>query len=82
MNTQLMSWTTSLTHANKWDRLTCSKGGTYIVGWVSSQDNVFDANFYNATQSNKVPVSKKGFESLEDAKAFVDDELKKQGYKL
>lgn len=82
MKEQLMSWAQNPTFENKWDRLAFSKRGTFVIAWVWTEDDKFNANVMNLHGEGDAVLSQKGFASLEDAKTFADGELKKQGYKV
>lgn len=74
---KIFSWTSSPTYSNKWDRMALTKKGAYIAAWISvNEEKVFTSSIVNGTNA----IISSTFPSLEAAKSFADQELKRQGF--
>jgi hypothetical protein len=77
MTKQLLSWAQNFTHNNKWDRLAKTTKGTLVAASVWQGEN---EKFSTSVGAGETLITKGGFDSMQTAKQFADDELKEQGY--
>lgn len=77
---RLLSWASSPTYGNKWDRLALTKNGTLVAGWVWLNENgLYDSRIFNNLPGGE-PIICATFKTLDEARKFADQEFKKQGY--
>lgn len=77
---KIFSWTSNPTYGNKWDRMALTKKGAYVAAWVSVNDeSVFTSSILNLEHEGDAVISST-FQSLDAAKTFADQELKRQGF--
>ena len=82
MNNILLSWASSHTFSNKWDRLAKTKKGTYVAAWVwMNEEEQYHSNIFNTLPEGD-PIITKICVSLQEAQDFANKELKRQGFQF
>jgi len=77
---QLLSWATDLTNCTtQWNRLALTKKGSFMAAKIFlTTDNTYDATVYTKLPDKDTATA--NFKTLQDAQAFADKELKRQGF--
>jgi hypothetical protein len=81
MKKQLLSWAPNQTYDNLLSRLAFTGKGTLVAASVwNDDDGAFHASILNLDGPGDAMITKDNFKTIEEAKAFADQELKRQGY--